>query len=628
LPRINRRVRVRPQNRVTRAQILELLIGPNGASVCASETDAAALWTTLQTQYSPAFAASWYAAGNASKRFAEIAAEYARGVVAGEISACRWTQLACARHLRDLERAEAGKWAFRFDVAKAERACRFLELLPHVKGGWAATAELMVLQPWQIFIVCSLFGWLKRESGMRRFSMSYIEVPRKNGKSFLAAGIGLYLCFCDAEHGAEVYSGATTEKQAHEVFLPARQMMERSPELAQALGVVPATKRIGRPEDGSRFEVVIGKPGDGASPHCGIVDEYHEHDSDALFDTLRTGMGARRQPLVFVITTAGDNTAGPCKLLQGDVCKILEGAFERDEVFGIIYSIDPGDSWTAVESLAKANPNLDVSVFREFLVAEQQAAIVNARKQGVFQTKHLDVWVGSVASYFDVRLWKALADPSLRPEMFIGQPCVIAGDLSTKRDFTARVAMFRKERGGKEHYFVFSRFYLPQAQVDRPESPHYKEWKKNLWLIAHDGGTVDFDIITEETIDEVKRFEAIEFAYDPWNAASLAQAVGKKTSATIVEMPQNPRVLSPPMKELDAAIAEGRIHHDGNPVLTWMIGNVKAREDVNENVLPRKEDGRAENKIDGAVAVIMALARIQAAQEETISYTGLRSVAC
>lgn len=627
MPRINRKVRVRPQNRVTRAQILELLLGPDGETVFATPDAAATLWAEVEQKYSPAFAARWYAAGNASRDYAAIAAEYARSVAAGEVEACKWTKLACERHLADLARIGTDDWQYRFDAAKAARACRFLELLPHVKGKWAAAAELLVLQPWQVFIVAVLFGWLKA-SGARRFSLAYIEVPRKNGKSQLAAGIALYMFACDGEFGAEVYSGATTMDQAQEVFRPARQMMERSVELAQALGILVTVKRIGRPEDGSRFEAVVGKPGDGASPHCGVVDEYHEHDTDALFDTFRTGMGARQQPMLFVITTAGDNTAGPCKLLQGDICEILEKKTLREEVFGIIYSIDAGDSWTAPASLAKSNPNLDVSVSREFLVTEQQVAILNPRKQGIFQVKHQNVWVGAVRSYFDVVRWTALGDPALKIEDFIGSPCVIAEDLSTKRDFTARCVVFKKNVKGKAHYYVFMRFYLPQAQVDRADAPHYKEWAEKGYIRVHDGATVDFEVIEEQTIADVKRCKASEFAFDPWNAMSLAQGVAKAAPAcAIVELSQVPKVLSPPMKELDAAIADGRIHHDGNPVLTWMIGNVVAREDANENVLPRKEAGREEKKIDGAVAVIMGIARISVAKAVS-TYTGLRSVAC
>lgn len=635
MARINRKIRVRRENRVTRAQILELLIGPNGKSVFASEAEAPEVWAQVQQQYSQAFASQWYAARGRAKHFAEIAELYARKVIAGQADACQWTKLACKRHIADLE---SGGGPYVFDVDRAERACRFLELLPHVKGGWAANAELMVLQPWQICIVCVLFGWIKAATGARRFSLAYIEVPRKNGKSFLAAGIGLYMLACDGEFGAEIYSGATTEKQAYEVFLPAKQMIERHPELAQALGLVAGAKRIRRPEDGSRFEVVIGKPGDGASPSCGIVDEYHEHASDALVDTLRTGMGARAiqrsgssgGPLLFIITTAGDNTAGPCKLLHDDVQKILEGSFHRPEVFGIIYALDREDSWTDPRKLSKANPNFGVSVSGEFLETEQQAAILNPRQQGTFQTKYTNSWVGALSGYFDSHKWGQLGDKTLRIEDFIGLPCVLSGDLATKRDFTARIAVFQKTEPGprsRDHYYVFARFYLPEAQVNRPEAPHYREWAAGGWIRVHEGATVDFGAITEETVEEANRLGASEFAFDPWNAAPLAQAVEKNTRAVAVEMMQVPKVLSPAMKETASLIMEGRIHHDGNPVMSWMMGNVVAREDANENVLPRKGTGREENKIDGAVALIMAIARIQTVDSGYVSYSGLRSVA-
>jgi len=248
MPRINRKIRVRPMNRPTRAQVLELLLGPDGPSVFTSEEHRQQFWAQLRTELTPDFERRWHAAMSAGggvgdpKPFAAIAERYARQVLASEIPACRWVQLACRRHIADLDRAAADPaWDYEFCAAKAERACRFLELLPHTKGKWASNAELMALQPWQIFVVSSIFGWIKRASAMRpgarRYSLAYIEVPRKNGKSQLAAGIGLYLFCADNEFGAEIYSGATTEKQAHEVFRPANLMMDRSPALRHFLGV-------------------------------------------------------------------------------------------------------------------------------------------------------------------------------------------------------------------------------------------------------------------------------------------------------------------------------------------------------------------------------------------------------
>lgn len=616
MPRINRRARVRPGNQISRVQVIELLLGPNGGSAFKSDVEHREAWAEIEPKLSPDFAARWYASGRPLKDFSAVAEDYARQLLAGEIPACDTVKMACRRHVDDLAKAD---WAYRFDRTKADRICRFAELLPHVKGSWAANAELIVLQPWQIFILCSLFGWVKRATGTRRFSLAYIEVGRKNAKSILAAIIGDYMFACDGEFGAEVYSGATKEDQAMEVFRPALLMLYRSVELRQFLGVRasgPTSKEMRIPEDGSRFEVVVRKPGDGASPTCGIVDEYHEHDSDTLFDTLRTGMGARQQPLQLVITTAGFKLAGPCKLLQIDVVKILAGSVERDEVFGIIYTIDPKDDWSSESALIKANPNFDVSVFRDYLVTEQSAAIQTARKQGVFKTKHLCIWVGATAAFFNLQKWRELADPTLRPEQFIGCACVVGLDLSTKRDFTARIVGFRKVVDGKDHYFFFPRFYLPQEQASRPEAQHYHGWKE--FMTIHSGATVDLELVQRETLEDIQKFGARELAYDPFNATHLSQCIAKLTKAKTMEIPQNVAHLSPAMKELDALIAEGRVHHDGNPIMAWMIGNVTAHEDANENVFPRKDD--PENKIDGACAAIMTLSRLAVAAPKKSVY--------
>jgi len=554
---------------------------------------------------------------------AAIANQYARDVVSGRVVGCKWVKAACQRHLDDLARARAG-WRYYFDESKANHVCRFIEKLPHTKGDWANRSERISLQPWQCFILCVLFGWLKAATRTRRFSLAYIAVPRKDGKSVLAGGIGVYMFCADGEFGAEVYSGATTEKQAWEVFRPARLMVERTPALKEAFGITVGAKSMFITGDGSRFEPVIGKPGDGASPHCGIVDEYHEHDSDVLFDTLRTGMGARKQPLLLVITTAGDNLAGPCKALQEDLEKVLQGSVERDEFFGIVYTIDADDDWTSEAALRKANPNFGVSVFEDFLKTEQRNAVGNARKQGVFKTKHLNVWVGANNAYFNLQQWIELKDVSLDPREFRGLPCIVAFDIATKKDITARVAVFRKPIDRKDHYYVFSTFYLPEARVMQPEFQHYQKWVHDGHLTETAGATLDFERFQSETIDEIQRLRATEFCFDSWNATQLAENVARGTRATAIDVPQQPRHLSDPMKQLDALIADGRIHHDGNPVLTWMIGNVVAHTDAKDNVFPRKE--RDESKIDGALALIMALSRAVVTASAGVAYTGLRSV--
>ena len=312
----------------------------------------------------------------ADRDFGEIARGYAVGVVEGSTVAGRLVRLACQRHLDDLERAGTEAFPYVFDEAAAARVCGFIELMPHTKGEWAR--RRVVLEPWQVFIVASVFGWLHMDTGLRRFRTGYIEVARKNGKSALSSPIGLYMLAADGEEGSEVYCGATTEKQAKIVFDVASTMAKRTPAFLEAFGVEVMASNISVPATSSKFETVIGKPGDGASPHCAIIDEYHEHQTDAQYDTMLTGMGAREQPLMWVITTAGSDSAGPCYALRSDGVRALEGTAVNEELFAMIYTIDgptkdadgveiPGDEWTSEAALVKANPNLGVSVQPDFL---------------------------------------------------------------------------------------------------------------------------------------------------------------------------------------------------------------------------------------------------------------------
>lgn len=270
----------------------------------------------------------------------ERAEAYVADVLTGRRPACKWERLACERYRRDRKRKADESWPFRFDQAKAERVCRFMELLPHIKGVWAARHELLKLPGWQCFILVNVFGWVRRDNERRRFTEAVTVVPRKNGKSTGSAGIGLYMLAADGEHGAEVYAGAATERQAWEVFRPARLMALGRPDLLAHYQIGVNVSNINIVSKAARFEPMIGKPGDGASPSCAIIDEFHEHDTAEQYDTMLTGMGAREQPLMWVITTAGDNLAGPCfdKLLT---CrKILDRAIEDEQKFFIEFTID------------------------------------------------------------------------------------------------------------------------------------------------------------------------------------------------------------------------------------------------------------------------------------------------
>lgn len=318
----------------------------------------------------------------------KAAEAYARQVISGKIPACKWIKLACQRHLDEVKLSKAADFPYYFDPAKAERVAKFLQLLPHTKGKWASKRELIKLEGWQLFSVCIPFGWLRKKDDTRRYRTILIFVPRKNGKSIIGGGVGLYMFTADGEFGAEVYSGATTEKQAWEVFRPAKLMVDRTPELREHFGVEVNASNMCRLSDGSRFEPVIGKPGDGSSPSCAIVDEFHEHQDSTLFDTMETGMGAREQPVMLVITTAGSSIGGPCHQLVRDAERMLEGVIERPDLWAMLYTIDPGDDWTSEAVLIKANPNYGISINGDFLQARQRDAMQSAAKQATFRTKH------------------------------------------------------------------------------------------------------------------------------------------------------------------------------------------------------------------------------------------------
>jgi phage terminase large subunit-like protein len=425
----------------------------------------------------------------------------------------------------------------------------------------------------------------------------------------------------DSEMGAEVYAGATCERQAWEVFRPAKQMVERTPELQAAFGIKPVSKGLTILENGSRFEPVVAAPGDGASPSCGIVDEYHEHRTDQLVDTFITGMGARRQPLLWIISTAGSNLEGPCLAMQRDVERVLAGSITRDDLFGIIFTIDKDDDWASPEALIKANPNYGVSVSEAFLKAQQNAAIQSARKQTVFRTKHLNEWVGASTAFINAARWRELADAALRRDQFRERDdlAYAAVDLSSKLDITSRVLVFRRMIEGAAHYFVFGRHFVPAERIREPELEHYRTWTIEGHLTTTPGHVIDYPSITDDTIAEIKECRIKEIGFDPWNSEHFAQSVAAATPAIAVEIPQQVRHLSEPMKQLEALVTAGRIHHDGNPVLAWMMGNLVGHIDAKDNVFPRKES--AASKIDGAVALIMALSRALNPSTKTSIYS-------
>lgn len=549
--------------------------------------------------------------------YIESANNYALAVVDGSQPACKWIKLAGQRHLDDLER----DFEYRFDPVAGEKACRFMHLLPHVKGRWAQKRQNIELSDWQCFAVSSLFGWRHKETELRRFREAFILVPRKNGKSVTAAGIGLYMLCADEEFGAEIYSGATTEKQAWEVFRPAKLMAQRKQALRQRYDVDVNAASLTITADGSRFEPLIGNPGDGASPSLAIVDEYHEHDKPDLYDTMKTGMGAREHPLMLVITTAGSNIAGPCYDMQMDVQKILEGTFEDDRVFGLIYTIDEDDDWKSEDALRKANPNYGISVSEDYLRSQVQTAIRSPAKQNIVKTKHFNLWTGARAAWLNMELWAKCGDDSLKIDDCAQMDSVVAIDLASRIDLAAVVQLFyRYDDTGALHYYVFPKLYLPESALEvAKNAQRYLGWSAEGHLELIDGDEIDFGMIQEHVIEMRNDYQINEVIYDPWQATQLAQNL-EKAGAKTVEFRNTVQNMSPAMKEMEGAIHSGRFHHANHPVLTWMASNVTAKADAKDNIFPRKEGDDPHKKIDGMVAAIMGVGRAFYAKDPRSAY--------
>jgi phage terminase large subunit-like protein len=473
------------------------------------------------------------------------------------------------------------------------------------------------LEDWQAFILCSIFGFVD-ETGTRKYREAFILCPRGNGKSPLAAIIAIWMAFFDGEKGSEVYCGAQSEKQAWEVFRPAKAMLEQNPELVKRYGLTLAAKSLFQASTRSRFLPVIGKPGDGASVYCAILDEWHEAEDATQYDTFKTGANKRKNSLMLEISTAGITTEGPCHEKQREVEAMLDGTAENDRLFGLIYGIDPDTDWTTREALVMANPNLGISNDEEALLLDQAEAVRNPAKQNIFKTKHLNVWCTALSAWMNMSYWAKCVDRDLTWESVKHLPCWIGADCARNLDLSAVVFLFREDKDGQPHYYCFTRSFLPETRVQLPENQHYQKWAADKWLTSMVGSSsTDWPLLKAEVIKQATGLKVKEFIYDPMFADEFSQYVSDQLGIPRVEMPPKRDVLTPPMRELEAAVADGRFHFDGNPILTWCMGNVLVSESSVTNLYSIPSKNRPENKIDCAVALFTAMARAMLAPVDT-----------
>ncbi len=545
---------------------------------------------------------------------------YIDGVRDGSIVAGRTVRLAVERHVRDLTRGKAR--GLRFNKRRGLRALWWIEnRCRFTKGQWAG--QPFRLAPWQAFIVWCLFGWERRTRGhwLRRFRVAYVSVARKNGKTELAAALGLIFLLVpgEAEAGGEIYSAATKRDQAAYCWRAAASMVKRSRVLKAEIGVHESRQNLAHYESDSRFETVASDADtlDGLGPLLAIIDEYHAHPDSSVFDVLETGMGARREPLMLVTTTAGAKRQGACWDLETDAVKILEGIGEPegagDDLFAFIARLDEGDAWGNQRVWIKANPNLGVSCHEEKLQAAYRAARRRTGALPEFLRKHMNLWKETSSAWMGMPEWDGCSAPVDR-EALRGARCFVGLDLSAVADYTAAIAVFPRDDGFMD---VLPAFWIPtETLVERSHTDRVPvmQWVEQGLVTATDGEVVDQDAVKQWLLNLREWADVVEVPTDPHNATKL-QTELLQLGFQVVSMRQGWVTMSPAIKQTEIFVRKKLLRHGGNPVLRWMFSNVALKRDAHDNLSLHK--GRSADRIDGIVSLVMAIGRAVAFLEST-----------
>lgn len=533
---------------------------------------------------------------------------YGRGVMAGKIPVSRWTRLAVERHYRDLEKSPGSGYVF--SEAHAQYALKSFLFVKHSKGEFAG--RQFVPAPWQQFWVALAFGWRRADTGVRRFREVYQAVPRKNGKTTQLAAIGLYMLYADGEAGAEVYAAATKQDQARILYREVEQMVRGSPLLSKRIKVLrDGIELVGEP---SRL-VALGRDSrtmDGLNPHCAIIDEVHAHRTSEVYDVLKSGTGGRMQPLIWMITTAGFDLSSFGYERHRYAEAVLAGSIEDEALLAVIYTVDEPEAWTDPAEWAKANPNLGVSIYADALKIDCKQAVSSPSQQANFKTKRLNIWLASGTTWIPVEDWRKGADEGLSLHDFAGQECFIGLDLAEKSDVAAVALVF--PAGGK--FYAFFRFWLNRQEVDKPENEHFRRFEAQTELEVTAGSVTDFSAIAEALKGFCAQFDVREIAYDPYFSMFFATSLAE-AGLPMVEFSQTARNMSPAITEVENLVLEGRLRHAGNRMMEWMMTNVVIRESK-FNGLKHATKERREDKIDGPVALMMALSRAMHGGEERV----------
>jgi phage terminase large subunit-like protein len=537
--------------------------------------------------------------------YVSIAIAYAEEAIADKKGASygKWVRLAAKRFIGDLKRAQGKRPPFLWSPTQANKACAFLELLPHVEGVWETPT--IRLEPAQVFFIANLFGF-RNADGSRRFTTALFAVARKNAKSALAAGVLLYVFCTEPEVGPQVLSAATTGDQARIVWGVAKRMVEKLSGLRESFSLEPFANAIARYDVGGTFRPINAKAStqDGLNPSALCFDELHAHKTRDLFDVLRSAAGARKSPLFLYTTTEGYESPGPWPEVRKFAWQVLEGIVEADHFLAVYYALDDGDDDFDESKWVKANPLLGVSVSLEKLRDYAKEAKAQPGALAEFRIKRLNRPSASADAWVDLRRWKKCGG-EVDLDKLEGARCWAALDLASTRDLSAWRLLWEVEGT----YYTWGRYWVPEAAVhQRTErgSVPYRNWVASGHITQTDGDVTDYSVVERDILADCARFRPLEVAYDNWNASDLTNRLAAE-SIPLVQFIQGARSYQPGMQALERAYIAGKLRHGGDPVLTWNAANLVPRRDANMNMAPDKK--RSADKIDGMVCLLMAFAR-------------------
>ncbi|MEI0579435.1 terminase large subunit [Brachyspira pilosicoli] len=565
--------------------------------------------------------------------------EYINKVINKELPVCQAAFLAVKRHLDDIEKSKNNDYPFYFDEDEAKRPITFIQSLVHTKGEWAN--HNIILESWEQFIIASIFGWRRKENKLRRYKKAYVQVSRKNGKTTFASGIGNYCFFCDspAEAGVEIYYIATKKDQAKIAWSESERQIRKAKALNKEAITYKQTSTITKKKDTASKSKPLGQDSnteDGLNPHLVIVDEYHAHPDNELLNVLESGMGARRQPLTFIITTAGFDKTSVCFSEYEYAKQILQGSLNNDEYFCIIYEPDNiKDIWIFMSEykeklnnnqntqeqeelinniIFQANPNINISVKDSYLKSRLFEGLDKPVQRTDILTKNLNVWTQASEVWISSDRWlKSYLHQNININELKGKRACIGLDLATTRDIAAYVLCF--DTVDNDPYILLPRFFMPKENIrqrSKEDRVPYELWASQGLITLTNGDIIDFDIIESSILQDAKDFEIIEIAYDPWKAIEIITHL-ENEGFKMQQVRQSFAVggLSEGTSLFEKTIDERKLLHGNNPVLNWMISCCEVKTDGRDNYLPVKPDRRRSYKrIDGVVASIMALHRV------------------